>query len=100
MATQNPIEQEGTYPLPEAQIDRFLFKLLVDYPSPRRNRDDAAWGQVTTQPQLLAVSSGEELLALRDGGRPLHVADGRGLHSPLVRATRDLATPHERDEPG
>src|SRR5689334_17924407 len=33
MATQNPIESEGTYPLPEAQVDRFLFKLLVDYPS-------------------------------------------------------------------
>ncbi len=33
MATQNPIEQEGTYPLPEAQIDRFMFKVIVDYPS-------------------------------------------------------------------
>ena len=33
MATQNPIESEGTYPLPEAQVDRFLFKLLVDYPT-------------------------------------------------------------------
>ena len=33
LATQNPIESEGTYPLPEAQVDRFLFKLLVDYPS-------------------------------------------------------------------
>ena len=32
MATQNPIEQEGTYPLPEAQVDRFMFKLIVDYP--------------------------------------------------------------------
>ena len=33
MATQNPIESEGTYPLPEAQVDRFLFKLIVDYPT-------------------------------------------------------------------
>jgi MoxR-like ATPase len=33
LATQNPIEQEGTYPLPEAQLDRFLFKIVVDYPS-------------------------------------------------------------------
>jgi len=33
LATQNPLEQEGTYPLPEAQIDRFLFKILVTYPS-------------------------------------------------------------------
>ena len=40
LATQNPIEYEGTYPLPEAQLDRFLFKLRVDYPAPRGgNRD-------------------------------------------------------------
>ena len=38
MATQNPIEQEGTYPLPEAQLDRFLFKILVDYPAPEEER--------------------------------------------------------------
>src|SRR6202043_1971005 len=37
-ATQNPIEQEGTYPLPEAQLDRFMFKLLIDYPSIKEER--------------------------------------------------------------
>src|SRR4029077_12186724 len=39
MATQNPIEQEGTYPLPEAQIDRFMLKLKVDYPSREEERE-------------------------------------------------------------
>src|SRR5439155_24703572 len=39
LATQNPIEQEGTYPLPEAQLDRFLFELLIDYPSLEHERD-------------------------------------------------------------
>jgi MoxR-like ATPase len=39
MATQNPIEQEGTYPLPEAQMDRFLFKILITYPAPASERD-------------------------------------------------------------
>ena len=39
LATQNPIESEGTYPLPEAQVDRFMFKLVVDYPS---HRDEVA----------------------------------------------------------
>src|SRR5271168_451885 len=39
MATQNPIEQEGTYPLPEAQMDRFLLKVLITYPSPESERD-------------------------------------------------------------
>src|SRR6185503_21140982 len=38
LATQNPIEQEGTYPLPEAQLDRFLFKVYVGYPSPDEER--------------------------------------------------------------
>jgi MoxR-like ATPase len=39
IATQNPLEQEGTYPLPEAQLDRFLFKLLVDYPTPQQEQE-------------------------------------------------------------
>ncbi|MFQ5735095.1 MAG: AAA family ATPase, partial [Planctomycetaceae bacterium] len=39
IATQNPLEQEGTYPLPEAQLDRFMFKLLVDYPSPKQESE-------------------------------------------------------------
>src|SRR5262245_48162972 len=38
LATQNPIEQEGTYPLPEAQLDRFIFKILVAYPTPDEER--------------------------------------------------------------
>ena len=38
LATQNPIEQEGTYPLPEAQIDRFIFKLKIDYPNREEER--------------------------------------------------------------
>src|ERR1051325_10421175 len=62
MATQNPIEQEGTYPLPEAQTDRFLFKLLVDYPSAEEESSMMQrWGQVTKQPVLNAVSSADEL---------------------------------------
>ena len=93
MATQNPVEQEGTYPLPEAQTDRFLFKLLVDYPS---LADETAmmtrWGQVTKAPALNAVSSGEELLQLRTAVDAIHVAPTvQGYILSLVRATRDLA---------
>ncbi|MCB1105553.1 MAG: AAA family ATPase, partial [Cephaloticoccus sp.] len=63
MATQNPVEQEGTYPLPEAQTDRFLFKLLVDYPTAEEESSMMQrWGQVTKQPAINAVSNGEELL--------------------------------------
>jgi len=93
MATQNPIEQEGTYPLPEAQTDRFLFKLLVAYPSAA---EEAAmmqrWGQITEQPALAAVSSGAELLTLRAEVDRIHVAPVvQGYILSLVRATRALA---------
>ncbi len=95
MATQNPVEQEGTYPLPEAQTDRFLFKLLVDYPT---LADETAmmtrWGQVTKAPALVPASSGEELLALRAEVDAIHVAPTvQGYILALVRATRDLAKP-------
>jgi MoxR-like ATPase len=95
MATQNPVEQEGTYPLPEAQTDRFLFKLIVDYPAAS---EEAAmlqkWGQVTRQPALNAVSSGEELLALRAEVDLVHSApEIQNYILALVRATRRLAEP-------
>jgi MoxR-like ATPase len=94
MATQNPVEQEGTYPLPEAQLDRFLFKVLLDYPS----QDDELlmvkrWGSVTSHPELAAVSSGTELLALRQEVDEIHVADSiQAYVVTLVRATRAIAT--------
>jgi MoxR-like ATPase len=93
MATQNPIEQEGTYPLPEAQTDRFLFKLLVDYPSSdEESTMMRRWGQVTEQPELTAVSSGEELLRLRAEVDRIHAAAAvQNYILALVRATRDLA---------
>jgi MoxR-like ATPase len=93
MATQNPIEQEGTYKLPEAQTDRFLFKLLVAYPSAV---DEASmmqrWGQITQQPALATVSSGDELLALRAEVDRIHVSPVvQSYILTLVRATRTLA---------
>jgi MoxR-like ATPase len=95
MATQNPVEQEGTYALPEAQMDRFLFKLLVDYPSAEEETLlMERWGQVTTQPELIAVSSGEELLELRKEVDRIYVApEIKGYILNLVRATRALVQP-------
>ncbi|MBA4137262.1 MAG: ATPase [Opitutus sp.] len=97
MATQNPVEQEGTYPLPEAQTDRFLFKLIVDYPSATEEaRMMEMWGQVTKSPALQAVSSGEELLALRAFVDAIHVSPGvQAYILALVRGTRDLAAAAE-----
>ena len=93
MATQNPVEQEGTYPLPEAQTDRFLFKLLVDYPSAEEESTMMQrWGQVTKQPELKAVSGGEELLALRAEVDRIHLAPVvQGYILAIVRSTRALA---------
>jgi MoxR-like ATPase len=97
MATQNPVEQEGTYPLPEAQTDRFLFKLLVDYPSaPEEAQMMEMWGQVTKQPEVKAVSSGAELLELRVQVDAIHVAPAvQAYILALVRSSRDLAAQAE-----
>jgi MoxR-like ATPase len=94
MATQNPIEHEGTYPLPEAQTDRFLFKLVVDYPSEDvEHQLVKRWGRLTEQPELHAVSSPTELLALRAAVDAVYVGDELQRYIlALVRATRALAS--------
>jgi len=75
MATQNPIEMEGTYPLPEAQLDRFLFKLTVPFPS---EEDLLRIAQVTTgatMPHPSRVATGAALLELMHFAREVPVAD-------------------------
>src|SRR6201984_1221139 len=66
LATQNPIEQEGTYPLPEAQVDRFMLKLVIDYPS---RADELAvldrMGGLTASADILPVLEAPDLEALR-----------------------------------
>lgn len=74
MATQNPIEQEGTYPLPEAQMDRFMFKLNVLFP---KAKDLAAIVQLTTgthEPKVHTVTSSEELLEIQELVKTVPVA--------------------------
>lgn len=65
LATQNPIENEGTYPLPEAQLDRFLFKLQVDFPSKQELKEIMQITIGTERPELTAKISGEEILEMR-----------------------------------
>ena len=100
MATQNPVEQEGTYPLPEAQRDRFLFKLIVDYPSEGEEFEMMRrWGQVTQQPKLQPVSTGEELLEIREEVDQIHVSDKiQGYILNLVRATRQMAADESSEQ--
>jgi MoxR-like ATPase len=66
LATQNPIEQEGTYPLPEAQLDRFLFELLVDYPSLEEERRVVEQHSYTPLDRLQPVLTRQEVLRFRN----------------------------------
>jgi MoxR-like ATPase len=75
MATQNPIEQEGTYPLPEAQLDRFMFNLYVDYPADAELKTiikNTTAGAMATPD---AVLTGEDVLALRAAVRQVPISD-------------------------
>jgi MoxR-like ATPase len=93
MATQNPLEQEGTYPLPEAQTDRFLFKLLLDYPGADEELEMLhRWGGVSSTPSLRAVSSGAELLERRRDIDTIHVASNLERYIvALMQRSRELA---------
>jgi MoxR-like ATPase len=73
LATQNPIEQEGTYPLPEAQIDRFMLKVLVDYPSKAEERDILERMTGTEIPQVQRVISPEDILRTRQVVKQVYV---------------------------
>lgn len=75
LATQNPIEQEGTYPLPEAQLDRFLLKIEVSYPTREELKQIVLRTTSTSSPEAHSVMTGEELTALQQAAKGLLVAD-------------------------
>jgi MoxR-like ATPase len=74
-ATQNPIELEGTYPLPEAQLDRFFFKALVPFPSEDELLEIARRTTGESVPQLKAVADAETILAAQRAAREVPIAD-------------------------
>ena len=89
LATQNPLEQEGTYPLPEAQLDRFLLYVKVDYPTGREEWDIAR--RVTSQKTeaIQAVLSADEIVGSQDLVHRLPIADQVvGYCCALVRSSR------------
>jgi len=75
LATQNPIEQEGTYPLPEAQLDRFMFNIYVGYPSEEEEFQIVRLTTAGQRPDLRHVLSGDEILSLQEIVRKVPVAD-------------------------
>ncbi len=89
LATQNPIEQEGTYPLPEAQLDRFMFNIIIDYPS---YEDELEIVKVTTNTQnkvIKPIISGQEILAIQRAILDIPVSEHVYEYAvKLVRKTR------------
>jgi MoxR-like ATPase len=96
LATQNPIEQEGTYPLPEAQLDRFLFNIMVKYPSRAEELDVMRSVTTDEEPELKEVVDGATIMEFQHLVRRIPVADHVFEYAAsLVRATR----PDEPDAP-
>jgi MoxR-like ATPase len=93
LATQNPIEQEGTYPLPEAQLDRFMFNIQIDYPTLDQEMEIVASTTCSYQPVLEKVVNAEKILEIQDLVRKVpassHVI---GYAVTLVRSSRPKET--------
>jgi MoxR-like ATPase len=75
LATQNPIEQEGTYPLPEAQLDRFMFNIFLDYPSYQQEVEIVKNTTSGQKVELTPIMNGEEILFFQRLIRKIHIAD-------------------------
>jgi MoxR-like ATPase len=89
LATQNPIEQEGTYPLPEAQLDRFMFNVVIDYPSAEEERRILTLTTGNLDPVMSVVASGDEIERLHAVVRDVPAAENViDYATRLVRATR------------
>ena len=92
LATQNPIEQEGTYPLPEAQLDRFMFNVVIDYPTEEEERRILAQTTGNADPPISVVASGGEIERMHSIVRDVPAAENAIAYAArLVRATRPLA---------
>jgi MoxR-like ATPase len=96
LATQNPIELEGTYPLPEAQLDRFLFNTILDYLPAEDEMKVVDLTTTTHVPEAKAVTSAEEILDFQQLVRMVPIAESVARYAvDLVRATRsrDVSAP-------
>jgi MoxR-like ATPase len=93
LATQNPIEQEGTYPLPEAQLDRFMFNLWLDYPSFEEEETIVKTTTSPYQPEVKPVLTAQEIIDFQDLVRRVPVADNVIKFAvTLVNRTRPAST--------
>jgi MoxR-like ATPase len=89
LATQNPIEQEGTYPLPEAQLDRFMLNVVIGYPTAAEEKAILAQTTTAAEPQVSPVATGEQIERARVLVREIPAADNViDYATRLVRASR------------
>jgi len=97
LATQNPIEQEGTYPLPEAQLDRFMFDIRISYPKPEEELEIAKSTTADVEVNVSKVLNGPEIIQLQQIVRKLPVSDHVGRYAvDLARSSR----PEDEIAPG
>src|SRR4051794_4630346 len=97
LATQNPIEQEGTYPLPEAQLDRFMFDIRISYPKPEEELEIAKATTADVEVQVTKTLTGPEIGQLQQIVRRLPISDHVGRYAVnLARASR----PDDESAPG
>ena len=96
LATQNPIEQEGTYPLPEAQLDRFMFNIYIDYPSQSDERQIVMSTTSAYEPTLNSVTNSDEIIRIQQVVRKVPVAES--VVDFAVALTR-LSRPSNPDAP-
>ena len=94
MATQNPVEQEGTYPLPEAQLDRFFVKLVVPYPTKDELREIVNWTTGSLEQEPSAVATRDDVLRMRSIVRDVPIA------SPVLDYALSLIVASHPDGPG
>ncbi len=97
LATQNPIESEGTYPLPEAQLDRFMFKLLVRFPGREELKEIVALTEGGKEPVIEKQMDGEGLLAARDLVSQIPIADAVMDYLLEIVMETHVPNPHIRE---
>jgi MoxR-like ATPase len=93
LATQNPVEQAGTFPLPEAQLDRFLLYININYPTEQEERDVLKMTTSNKSAQVASVISGDEIVKLQSLVREIHISDDLIEYvNKIVRSTRPITT--------
>jgi MoxR-like ATPase len=95
LATQNPIEQEGTYPLPEAQLDRFMLNIMVDYPEEEEELNIVRLTTSTRKPSVQKILAGPDILELQEIVRKVPVADHVAHYAVRIARTTRRGQPGE-----